>query len=314
MQVQNKTKSRGFTLLELLVAMAVTSFLIVILVAVTGIAIDAWRQSRDDVRGSKLGRTALAVVTRDFQSMVRQTGNTNEWLSARIEPELTGASGLAGPANSEIPNAVQVVFFCAPTDRYDGQVMENPGDVAVVSYRLVYRDQILDRGPEEQNAFPTFALYRNVVNPIEAFNTLYQVPDLLQAYGGGFQNQDLTANNFIVENIYEFTLTFAIEYQETSGGSTVTRTRYFPITIGGGGGGGGNALNEFRVFGDRLFFGGTTPDPALVNGGRIKSVSFSVTVITDEGTTLARRGAINQQQLLDRYSYRYSSAAIVPSP
>ncbi|MBT8044014.1 MAG: type II secretion system GspH family protein, partial [Verrucomicrobiae bacterium] len=84
-----KTRSNiaGFTLIELLVAMAITVVLIGVLVYLTAISMDTYRDSRNEVRASRQAKEALETISKDLESMIsRRDGNTYEWLYAGEEP------------------------------------------------------------------------------------------------------------------------------------------------------------------------------------------------------------------------------------
>ena len=96
--IHRKT-SGGFTLLELMVAMSITALIVTVLVSITSIALDAWQRSRSEVRAARQAKAALETMAKDFESLLTRSGNSYEWLSARVEPELkSGGGGLAGPS------------------------------------------------------------------------------------------------------------------------------------------------------------------------------------------------------------------------
>ena len=55
-----KSVRRGFTLVELMAAMAITSILIVVIVSLTARGIDIWRMVIQDVRTTGQARMAMA--------------------------------------------------------------------------------------------------------------------------------------------------------------------------------------------------------------------------------------------------------------
>ena len=67
-------RARGFTLAELMVAMAITVILMTLLVSVTAVALDGWRVSRNKVRASRQAKATLEQMRRDFEAMVVRTG------------------------------------------------------------------------------------------------------------------------------------------------------------------------------------------------------------------------------------------------
>lgn len=299
--VLNK-KPAGFTLIELMVAMSITVVLLGILVYLTGISMDTYRDSRNEVRASRQAKEALETISKDLESMIsRRDGNTHEWLYAGREPR-----GLEGPNGREITNASQLIFFTGATDRYNGEIgssQDNGGDVSAVSYRLVYRDQISDT---DNDRFAVFSLYRHLANPDEAFDIL-AVDNLKTASSTIFSDsKDLTAENFIVENIYEFTVTFLVEY--TPSGSNVSRIERVTLRQNGA-----SNYTEFRLKGDKIEATGGTNASDIENGSII-GAEVSITVLSDQGLTLAKRSGIPRDELVKRHGHHYTKTITTPRP
>lgn len=301
--MKNKRLQSGFTLIELLVSMTITVILLGILVYMTGISMDTYKRSRDEVRASRQAKEALETLAKDFESMVsRRDGNNYEWLYAGQEP-----SSLKGPAGKEITNTSQLIFFTGATDRYNGQIgvagVDNGGDVSAVCYRLVYRDQIQDTDTEEH---AVFSMYRHLVNPDDAFGIapasgLLAEDNLKAAYTGLYNDgDDFNAANFLVENIYEFTVTFLVEYTEAN----VTKIQRVTLSSSG-------SYQEFRLKGNSL---DTTPANAAIANGNIIGVEIGITVLTDQGLILAKKSPLSQADILKKHSYHYTKTVNTPRP
>lgn len=301
----------GFTLVELLVAMAITIVLLGVLVYMTGISMDTYRDSRNEVRASRQAKEAISTIAKDFESMVlRKDGNDYEWLYAGEE-----TSSLQGPSGKEIPNTSHLIFFTGATDRYNGDIGgadDEGGDVSAVSYRLVYRDQIADTDDETH---AVFSLYRHLINPDEAFEHLLAVEDLEQEYTGQFNDsEDLKAENFLVENIYEFSVTFLIEVAVDNAGTQITHTVRATMSPG-------NMMDEFRVTGSGIEYDGDINFPSgsgltkeQIESGSIVGVDISITVLSDQGLTLAKRSGISRTELISKHGYQYTKSITTPRP
>ncbi|MBK1831547.1 prepilin-type N-terminal cleavage/methylation domain-containing protein [Verrucomicrobiaceae bacterium R5-34] len=297
-------RNKGFTLIELLVAMTITVILLGVLVYMTGISMDTYRNSRDEVRASRQAKEALSTISKDFESMIsRRDGNNYEWLYAGQE------SGNQGPTGNEIPNTSRLIFFTGATDRYNGDIggtNDEGGDVSAVSYRLVFRDQI---GDTEDDRFAVFSLYRHLVDPDEAFDYL-AVTDLDSTFDS---TNDLASENFLVENIYEFTVTFVIEVTVPStSGASVTHTVRASMKPG--------ALTEFRIKGSALDYTGTLQVPSgsglsedQIKSGRVVGVDIAMTVLTDVGLTLSKRlGSTAWEKERGKHMHHFSKSISVP--
>lgn len=305
-----QTRKSGFTLVELLVAMTITIVLLGILIFLTGISIDTYRDSRNEVRASRQAKEAIETISRDLESMVlRKDGNNNEWLYAGEE-----TSNLKGPSGKEIPNTSHLIFFTGATDRYNGDIggtTDQGGDVSAVSYRLVYRDQIAD---DDNGEFPVFSLYRHLINPDEAFEELLAVEDLEGAYDTNFESDSFDPDNFLVENIYEFSVTFLVEVVVNTTGTPVTHTVRATMSPG-------NAIDEFTVTGSGIEYEGDIDFPSSSNltkeqveGGSIVGVDISITVLSDQGLILAQRSGIEPAELIRKHGFHYTKSITTPRP
>lgn len=290
-------------MLELLTAVAVTSVIITVLIGMTRVAIDAWAESRDQTKASRVAKESLDKMGRDLEGIVIRSGNNYEWAFARSE-----SSNADGPTNdTKMSNPTEVFFFTGATDRYEGQIGttdDKGGDVSAVSYRLVYQDQ-LNPGSGE---FPIFALYRNLVNPDDAFKDYLSQTDLMQSSSYSADDTN-TQNNFLVENVYDMTVTFVFEYEDTSG---VTRQKRIPVMADG-------SVTTVRIFGDRVLVSNdilVDPDGNRIT--RLAAVDISILVLPDGAmNALGRRPIKNDEELsefLRKEGYHYSKSIILPRP
>ena len=167
----------GFTLIELMVAMAVTTMIVTVMVSITAISLDTWTRSRSEVRAARQAKSMADTMARDLEALVVRRGNNIEWLTASAEPVKSAGGQVPAIRDS---NSAQLIFYTAPTDRYDGKlVVDNDpkkprdgavGDISCVGYSLQYRDPMGEATSGTE--IPTFVLYRNLVNPDKTYSEL----------------------------------------------------------------------------------------------------------------------------------------------
>lgn len=308
---------RGFTLMELMVAMAITTIIVTVLVSITSIALDTWNRSRSELRASRQAKSMIDTMARDFEALVTRRGNANEWLSAITDTSGTDTSGNKLPST----NASKLIFFSAPTDRYNGelagkdQIMGNSddpagGDVSCVAYQLDYKAPI-DSG---STGFETFVLSRLLVDPKPTFDQLLGVANKdkpLGGKGGVFDGVYGTTKvsdsaNFVCENIYQFTVTFHVQVTDSTKTPPVTDV---PVTLG-------KDTKSLRILGT-----GIITDPVssnlLLPSGRVTAVDVSVTVISDFGVDQLKRRVFKDEEakakFLAQNSYQYTKQVQLPS-
>ena len=334
-------KAKGFTLLELMVAMSVTVILLGMVTFMTGVSMDGYKGSRDKVVAGRQAKEALDAITKDFEAMVaRADGSDNMWLYAEVEPNLSTALG--GPAGKTITNAPRLIFFTGAPDRYDGEIggtNDNGGDVSALSYRLAYRDQISGTAANAVGAFPSFTLYRHLVDPDATFTNVLgfkdtsvtppkpdisKSPELTDAL-------DFTAENVIAENIYEMTVTFMI--QVTLVHATKPDIPYvLRVTIKD------SDVSDFSVSGNGLSWDGTIrlPEdksiqpttsqvtfnsgdlngyvitPEIIEAGQLVGVEIGMTVLSERGLVMTEKGGMTREDIIKDYGIHYTHTVNVP--
>ncbi len=329
-----RIRLHGFTLMELMVAMAVTTIIVGILVSITGSAIDTWNRGRSELRAARQAKAMVDVMANDLESFVTRNMSGSEWLSAKFDTETDG----------ENSNASYLVFFTATTDRYEGDVgvedyvdaWDNVrrgdlgGDVSCVGYRLRWRDPI---GTDNEDEFGTFTLNRLLVDPKSTFRNLLgqtQATTLASEFESKYDtstlpsiNQEPTYNinearNFLCENIYQFTVTFMVEaYHQPASGTPQLYT--VPVSVGSE-----NGMTEtFRVLGDGMVIESASSMQAVVDtpltadelqAGRLSSVEVSITVMSDNAINLLRRNnsLANDSDWVAKNTYNYSKLVMLP--
>lgn len=300
---------RGFTLMELMVAMAITTIIVTVLVSITSIAIDTWNRSRSELRAARQAKAMVDTMARDFEALVTRRGNDFEWLSAESSPTLPGD-------RLQSTNAADLVFFSAATDRYDGNVgpsstTDMGGDVSCVAYRLSYKDPIDDGG----NTFRTFVLNRVLVNPDDTFKDLLGKTDLTTTFASSPYSSELgKVENFVCENVFQFTVTFQIEVIQVT--STGTKVVTVPVTVGQSSS--AQVTQSFKIKGTGIeasISGGSVTADQL-KAGRVKAMDISLTVLSDAGIDQLRNRPFSGNQAAEfmaKNSYQYSKRIQLPS-
>ena len=144
----------------------------------------------------------------------------------------------------------------------------------------------------------TFALYRKLVDPNVTFTSLLGQANLQTAFISAPGGATESRQNFICENIYQFTLTFHVD---TGGSNTV------PVVMNSS-----NSSNPMRIAGNQITMNG-----AINTAAKVKSVSISLTVLTDFGLQQMKKrpfaSPADQAAFIAKNSYEYSKLVTVPS-
>ena len=302
----------GFTLVELLVSMAITMIIVTVLVSVTSMAMDTWNRSRSELRASRQAKAMVDTMARDFEALVTRSGNTYEWLSAieeAVEDDVGGNQ-----------NASKLVFFTAATDRYKGEIgvagVDLGGDVSCVGYRLARKVPI---GGDSDEILKTFVLNRLLVDPKETFDTLLCQSDIgskflpSAALGVRLSEQE----NFVCENVFQFTVTFHVQVTVTDTAiPPVTVIRNVPVTLGEG-------TTKFQIHGNGNITDYVDPDTAapdlalLIPSGRVSAIEISLSVLSDAGikqwSAMRSKSKDKIAEWLAKNSNQYSKVVKSPS-
>ena len=326
MKTFKKTIRRGFTLIELMTAMAITAILVLVIMQMTTKGIDIWRLVQEDISTSSRARIAMDCVSHDFEAMQWRFGdNRYEWLFARAAKDVKGVD-----KDFKIPRSAQCVFFTSTVDRNPAVSSndslrvsyrdtrahnnETQGDVLCVGYRLLYRDQVLnlpaDKKVPHTQTFPRFSLYRQLVPPRTTFERLLGTQNLKTAYAP-YEAKD--EEHFLCEDILEFNVTFTIRHSVGRGdperGYPNYKTDVVPVISSNG------KEKEIEVYGDRIEVEGQ-----IFYNPRIDSVNIAMTVLTEEGANIMeqvrqkRRRAPKAAEFFRRYTRTYSTTVMPPQP
>jgi len=315
---------RAFSLVELLVAMAITSLLVLIIMQLTNSGLDIWKNIREEVSTTSRARMALRSMSQDITAMrIRYNDNKYEWFCA-----LEDDSASSSIKRFSMPNSIQCIFFTSADDRNPAvssndtlrsnyrnaraRDIETQGDVNAVGYRLLFRDQILNLAGDNRKmrgAFPLYSLYRQLVSPRDAFEELLGRKDLELAYQPFIRMDE---ENFLCENIVEMNMIINVEYAGANANASDNRVEYEQIKI--------PVLNsrtrnaKFSVYGDRIEYKGK-----IYENARMTSVDISLTVVTEEGMNLinqirlGRRAAPSQADFFRRFTRSFAHRVTPPT-
>lgn len=191
----------AFTLLELMVAMAVLSILLVLLLNIVDSATKFWRNNENRVDSYREARAALQIMSRDFQNLVATTDTNTFRINESAFPIISSIGGAVAKTNGG--GAV----FLSSLPAKAQQVGINRSDVCQVGYFIA-----LNRSGGSTNE--SMNLYRYFRSSDPTFQRL-------QAGSGLFTNpapQPNTADTeLLARNVSAFTIS---AFTQTNGGFT----------------------------------------------------------------------------------------------
>lgn len=246
---------RGFTLLELLVAVTITSIIMVVLLSMTGVVADAWKNGNNKIFTNAEARAGFNRLADDLDcAVIRDTIPGAEWFVA------TQNKGDFG-SMPEPTNPTWLMFYTTPTDRD----LKNAGNVIATSYKIVPQDPISGKAE-----FQLYGLYRAFpagANPAQiTFDSALGKPDLKAFWGSRPEASD--KDNFYISNIFDFSFTFWVSVTGADG-----KVQTIALPPG----------SEIRLTSENLIVGSTT-----YPGGKLAAVDISMTILTQQGAQLAR--------------------------
>jgi Tfp pilus assembly protein PilE len=292
--------------------MVITVVIVTILISITGVAMDSWTRSSSEVRAARQAKVFIETMARDFESLVIRQGNNFEWLRAEIDAAAAVPRVTRNQAGQS--QAAALTFMTAATDRYLGQIngpQDRGGDVSCVSYRMRYQDPIVGGKPQDTS---TFVLYRLLVNPDETFQKLLGQADLKTAFQS-FVDRSTERQNFVCENVHQFTITFLVEIMvEQPAGSGTMVPRTVGVTLSKDAPGSKISLTGSGVKTNEIIVSMTGVTGDQLAAGRLRAVQISISVLSD--AAIARRNVGDGMSDPDyaRSTFHYARMVQVPGP
>ncbi|MFU8848829.1 MAG: type II secretion system protein J [Opitutales bacterium] len=187
-KISSARNRRAFTLIEVMVAAAITIVMVGLVIQITGEVLKLWNRSMGKLSANAEARMAMELLTSDLEMAVL-VNNGQQWL--RVETNVTD-SPIVG-------QTVALKLFTTAMDRQANQA----GNISAVSYRLA-EAPAYDGAKED-----SFVLFRALEEPRETFDTLLGSTadgSKQQELMGGFWDETNTVNpaNYLAGNIVDF--------------------------------------------------------------------------------------------------------------
>jgi prepilin-type N-terminal cleavage/methylation domain-containing protein len=233
--MNRESSGRGFTLLELLVAVTITLLLAGLTLAVTVGTLDHWRRTQDTFTAGAQAKLALDLLERDLQAAIyRNDASGTVWLAADVtnspdnlishgwliatlmKPATTESQQLLPePVNGLEPGIADARFGLSGTWlRFIAATPESGSELALpraIAYQIVRRPvsgPVTTTNPAEIR----YTLFRTFVSSQATFANGYDVAD---AYAATLTNPG-TGNDALATNVVDFGIWLYV--RDASGG------------------------------------------------------------------------------------------------
>ncbi len=291
-----RARRGGFTLIELMVAIAITALLLGIVLQVTTSMLHTWQRQRGILRKNLDARAAIELMTNDLRAIVirphqlLQNNLPAEWVNMQVvdtQSTITAAGGYVAS-----PQVAWLMFFTVPIDR----TLSLPGDVCAVSYRLGYEDPITSASGK---SYPMMGLYRHLVpmgtSTAGTFGAVLGLSDLYGGFwkgqGSGSADYPLQAADFLIAHVIDFQVIFRAQNPD----GTVVDVP---------------ASSTFRLA-DAISV--SPPLAALNASARLVSIDLLITLVNEETAQSLRQVSSQtvQQQLVRQNAQNFTRRVLV---
>lgn len=153
-----KNRVNAFTLVELLLALAITSILIVLLVNVVSAALNVWEQGRNQIDTFAVARQTLGRIADEIKGTSAATNQVEFSENLTVTPFVTGGPSPApNPQPTPQLTKSENIFFVTSYPN------STAGDLCVIAYRHID----IDQNPQPNNSH---TLQRAFLNSQSAWN------------------------------------------------------------------------------------------------------------------------------------------------
>lgn len=254
MQQNPRKRRKAFTLIEIMVAAAITIIMIGLVIQITSEVLKIWNRSVGKLSANAEARVAMELLTSDLETALL-VNNGQQWI--RVEQEV-----------GDDPITVGLKLFSPALDRPS----DEPGNICAIAYRLA-------KAPAYQNAsIDTYVLFRDLEGPVDTFNNLLGPnPDnsQLELTGDDFwaPSNTIYPDNYLAGNIYSFKI-YVYGVDETTGEEIV-------LNATNGGEFVTNDIDFDGVINEDYAYGGNNSNDELPT-----SAEIFLTVVSDEGMSI----------------------------
>lgn len=202
--MKRSMKSKGYTLIEIMVSTVIIIVLFGLAIQITGEVLNAWSRTSGKLSASSEARVAMDVIANDLEGIVvRNDGH--EWF--RAENDI-----LKEPAKSK---SVALRFFSVIKNKpTDSKGITIPGEISAVAYNVHYVNPVDGSNRGEK----AFVLYRLEVDPETTYRDLLDLSSRERLpnkkspnWGEGNLVKGMNGDNYLASNIVGFEIDFYLE-------------------------------------------------------------------------------------------------------
>lgn len=213
-------KIRAFSLIELMVSMAILTVLIVVLMSMVDGATRLWRHSENRVDSYREARAAINMIADDMNSVLISTNTIFFLLDYNDKLPSTASTA---------PTASSIFFLSAqPKESQETSLAppQNSSDLCLIGYFLAY-DKVTSGSPA-----PSLNIYRYFVSSGKAFETIQQQKLLAETLSTAPTAASLTGAEVLARNVSSFKIrAFSVDYSANPQGvvTPFKQNKFTPI-------------------------------------------------------------------------------------
>lgn len=177
-------RAPGFTLVELLVAFAISMLLLVALAGVISQTMSTSRKARNSLEAYNSAAAAMDLLANDLESLAAR-GQPFEFLQT-VKEDVAGAADVTR-------------LFMVSLSTQDNLASAGAGQMHAICYRLLRQDPVSAGGSN-----PVYGIYRTSVDAPATFAQFAGAADL----SGPFGSVAVTLDDFVAGNIVDFQIRF----------------------------------------------------------------------------------------------------------
>lgn len=345
MQIRKESRLGGFTLVELMVAVAITVVLLGVLFNITAVSADTLTSAKNKVEMNKRAEIVLDQLEVDIASIILRDDDF-EWfyVGKALRPADLGPNSKPIEGDFAFPNTLGMVFYTAAVDKYDGysgtdekdldnEEIDRGGDVCMVNYMHDFTNPLASVGGSgSEGDDRQLQLMRFIKFPNESYRSIASDSNASaqQVWEAKYGLPPYGLDASIAGGVYSVSAAFELQYTDKVGDLRYHTVAITPDVAT-------NDRGDFqatflRISGkkgvisdcDKLFDENTdTGEWALdeeFSNVKVRSVTYTITFLDDEGENYLRQvvgpdgktAYMDRKELVKQHGYSFTRVIDFP--